>query len=598
MRVLSSLAKKKPRQRGSGERCDGLQSASCYAHDVRRFGRVGRFTGLCTGSTVGRRQRACRFRLRGEGQDDPEETGDIIVTARRRDKTSIATPVSITAVTGIELARRNINTIDTLARLVPTLITSDATSSPQGGIVAIRGLSGVDGNPLADQAVAFNVDGVQIARSSVRRLSQMDIAQVDVLKGLQALFFGKNSPAGIIAIRTGDPTRTLSGMLTTGYEFKADETRTEGFIAGPLTDTFGFRIAGYYDQMGGYVRHIVPESSPGILPQFDRRVPNGTEFAGRFTLKWNPSDRFDARLKVSYSKNKGSGSTDYLQFVSCPLGIPQTSTSLDNCRADGTTTVSNNIGPTFGQIDPRFGSGKTRLQSDQWLAGLEMNYEITDTLKLSSTIGCYKAGNNYLGQFTANYQEAGVLVKVFLLAISILYVRELSQELRLNSNYDGPVNFMVRGYFQDSQAEVAGSTYFNAVRPVFSSNYRYRQDGTAYSMFGQAIVKFTPELELSVGGLYSYERKSLSVFKTALAAKPLTLYDIDGLRRTTFNNLSPEATLRYPPTSRLTIYGGYKEGFLSGACNATQPVVGPLNAATGRVRSSWCFRTIDRRSGR
>ena len=162
--------------------------------------------------------------------------GDIIVTARRRNETSIAIPVAVTAVAGVELQRRGINNVDALARTVPTLITSEATSSPQGGIVAIRGLSGVDANPLGDQAVSFNIDGVQVARSSVRRLSQMDVAQIEVLKGPQALFFGKNSPGGIISIRSADPGNEFRAQFSSGYEFKADETRNEGFISTPVTD--------------------------------------------------------------------------------------------------------------------------------------------------------------------------------------------------------------------------------------------------------------------------------------------------------------------------------------------------------------------------
>ena len=523
--------------------------------------------------------------VRAAASTDPNAAvGDIIVTARRRDETSIATPVAIQAVSGAELERRNINTVDTLARIIPTLITSEATSSPQGGIVAIRGLSGVDGNPFGDQAVAFNIDGVQVARSSVRRLSQMDIAQIEVLKGPQALFFGKNSPAGIIAIRTGDPTKTLSGMISSGYEFKADETRTEGYLAGPITDTLGFRVAGYYDHMVGYVTNIVPASGTGIFPQYRRRVPKGREYAGRVTLKWDPSERFDARLKVSYSNNRSSGSTDNLQFVSCPLGVPQTSTALDNCQADGTSTVTNNVGPNFGKADSRFGDGDTYLRADQWLAGLEMNYDLGHDLKLSSISGYYNAGNHYFGQFTANYQETGVLPKVFLPAIADLKIRELSQELRLTSSFDGPVNFMFGGYYQDSRATDSGVVYFNANTPVYSSNYRYQQDGTAYSLFGQAIIKFFPELELSAGARYSHEKKSLPVFQTALAATPQTFYNINGINRISFDNLSPEFTLTYRPTSRLTIYGGYKEGFLSGGFNATQPVVGPLQA-NGTVNS-------------
>lgn len=528
---------------------------------------------------------------RAEAADEPAAeatTGEVIVTARRRNETSIATPVAITAVSGAELERRNIATIDSLARVVPTLVTSEATSSPQGGIVALRGLSGVDGNPFGDQAVSFNIDGVQVARSSVRRLSQMDIAQIEVLKGPQALFFGKNSPAGIIAIRTGDPTKTLTGSLSTGYEFKGDETRTEGFIAGPLTETLGFRFAGYYDHLKGYVRNIVPDSSTatGIFPQFDRRAPNGREYAGRVTLKWNPTDRIDARFKLAYSNIDGSGSTDNLQHLSCPLGAPQTSFNpVENCKADGKTSVTDNIGPNFGARDARFGNGETFLKSDQWLGGLEVNADITDHLKFSSITGYYDAGNSYLGNFTANYRETGVIPKVFLPAYAKLGIREWSQEVRVTSSFDSPFNFMVGGYAQDSRGDVEAVVYFNANTPVYSSNYRYRQDGTAYSFFGQALIKPIDTLELSLGGRYSHERKTLPVFQSARAAMPTTFYDVDSVNRISFHDFSPEATLTWRPTQRLTFYGGYKEGFLSGGFNSTQPVVAATLNPNGHLQS-------------
>lgn len=84
----------------------------------------------------------------------------------------------------------------------------------QGGVIALRGISGADANTFADQAVSFNVDGVAIARTSVRRLAEMDIAQIEVLKGPQALYYGKNSPGGVINIKTADPTEVLSGKIS------------------------------------------------------------------------------------------------------------------------------------------------------------------------------------------------------------------------------------------------------------------------------------------------------------------------------------------------------------------------------------------------
>lgn len=514
--------------------------------------------------------------------------GDIIVTARRREETSIATPVAITAVSGAQLQQRGISNVDALARVVPTLITSEATSSPQGGIVAIRGLSGVDANPFGDQAVSFNIDGVPVARSSVRRLSQMDVAQIEVLKGPQALFFGKNSPGGIISVRSADPTPSLQAGLTAGYEFKADEIRAEGFVSAPITDTLGVRLAGYYDHMEGDVRNVAPTGGTNILVPFDRRVPNGKEYAVRGTLKWNPTNRFDARLKISYNDADGSGSTDILQFVDCPLGRPQGTPAAfatpEDCMADGKVTASDNIGPNFRNADPRFGT-ETFLRSRQTLAGLEMNYDLTDTLKLSSISGYYNALNAYVGSFTANFQENGI-PQTFLPAYARLRIREMTQETRLTSNFDGPVNFMLGGLYQESRGNNAAAVYFNANSPTFSTNYLYKQKGTAYSIFGQVMVEIVPKLELSGGARYSNEKKELTVFRAARAPNRLTLIDVVAPNKASFNNLSPEATVTYRPSQNLTIYGSYKEGFLSGGFNATQPALLPGTNAAGQFVSA------------
>lgn len=510
--------------------------------------------------------------------------GELVVTARRRDETSLAVPVAVTAVSGASLQRQAINTVDSLARIVPTLITSEATSSPQGGIVAIRGLSGVDANPFGDQAVSFNIDGVPVARSSVRRLAQMDIAQVEVLKGPQALFFGKNSPAGIISMRTADPTAALAFGLTSGYEFAADEFRNEGYVSGPLTDTLGLRVAAYDSTMKGYVQNVAPESGANVLVPFDRRAPNGNEFAIRGTLKWKPSADFSARLKVSYNKSDGSGSTDILQFLNCPLGRPQgTPTGFatpENCKPDNKVTATDNIGNNFRNVDSRFGN-ETYLRSSQLLAGLEMDYNLSDSLTLSSISGFYRSKNGYVGSFTANFAENGI-PQTFLPAFAALTIRELTQEIRLTSQFAGPLNFMIGGLAQDVHGDDSAVVYFNANSPTFSSNYLYELEGSSLSIFGQVSYEIVSRLELSGGARYSHEKKSLPVFRAARGVAPTTLLDVTAPRDVSFDNVSPEATLRYRPTDNLTLYASYKEGFLSGGFNATQPALSPtVNAAGG-----------------
>lgn len=510
--------------------------------------------------------------LVSEGSDDEL----IIVTARRREETFIQAPVQIQALSGDQLSDRGISNVDSLSRAIPTLVTSEATSSPQGGIVALRGLSGVDANPFSDQAVSFNIDGVPVARSSVRRLSQVDIAQIEVLKGPQALFFGKNSPGGIISIRTADPGDYFEAEVSAGYEFEANEIRTEGFVSTPLTDTLGFRVAGYFSDMDGYFENVAPTAGAGVFVPFDRSAPNGQEFAVRGTMLWEPSPGFEARLKVSYTDSDTSGSTDILQHVDCPLGVPQGTpagyNTPEDCQADGRVTSSDNIGPNFAAADARY-TPETFLKSDQLLGSLELNYDIADELTLSSITGYYRANNSYVGSFTANFLETNAPPLTFLPAYSELEIEEITQEIRLTSNFDGPVNFMFGGLYQDSRADHGATVRLNANAAVFITDYAYVQDGEAYSVFGQVSVEFLDDFELSGGARYSAENKSLSTFNVAVRPNITTLQNVVAPRDISFNNLSPEVTLSYRPSQNFTAYASYKEGFLSGGFNATQPAV-------------------------
>jgi iron complex outermembrane receptor protein len=492
---------------------------------------------------------------------------DIIVTARKRDETSIAVPVSLTAVGGRELERRAINNLDGIARVVPQLIVGEGGGTVQGGIIAIRGISGADANPFGDQAVSFNIDGVQVARASVRRMSEMDISQVEVLKGPQALFFGKNSPGGIISVRTADPTSSLAAKVSAGYEFNAHEWRTDGFISGPITDSLGARIAFYGSDLRGWSTNISPDTGPGVFPSEKNHGPNNREWAVRGTLKFDPGDRFNAKLKIAYNKIKGTSSTANVQVVACPLGVPQGSTALENCRADDVVSVGG-IGPNFEAADSRLAEG-TFLRQWQILGGLEMNYDLTDNLSLTSVTGYYRVHLRNRANYTANYQETGVLPKQILASFNFMDIREISEEARLTSDYDGPVNFMIGGLYQDTRAVNGSVTYRNALTPIFVNNYDLAQDGLAYSIFGQAMIDILPTLEFSAGGRYSYEKKKLPrvLSGPGLPSIPCRFTDCSD-RTDSWNNLSPEFTLSFRPSKSLTVYGSYKEGFLSGGFNS------------------------------
>lgn len=524
-----------------------------------------------------------------DGARDSVEADDIVVTARRRDETSIAVPVVLTAVGAAELQRRGINSADALAQLVPGLTISGSGGGIQGGTIALRGVAGPDTNPLGDQAVSFNIDSVQIAKSSVRRLGFMDLQQVEVLKGPQALFFGKNSPAGIISLRTADPTPHFAAKASLGYEFNAHEWRGEGFVSGPLTETLGARLAFYGSDMRGWVKSLVPESS--LFPPFHRYGPHNREWAVRGTLKFDPTDAFSARLKVSYGETNGASNANNAQVVNCPTGMSQLVGVVSDCKADNRTNRTDNIGTAFTPYEPRLGDGELFSKSNQILAGLEMNYKLSDTIDLTSVTGFYRNAVVNADQF-ATYPVAPILnfgsVGLPALVAFVQFKhRQISQELRANSHFDGPLNFTVGGIYTDTRSSSGAHAFGNASNPVELNQYLLAQDGTAYSVFGQARFDVTPQLELSAGGRYSHEKKSL----------PVALADFTGSRvdpmqpftplvdRVSFNNFSPELTATYRPTGRLTFFGSYKTGFLSGGFNGSSATFSiPINYGPQKIK--------------
>ncbi|TNF05907.1 MAG: TonB-dependent receptor [Sphingomonadales bacterium] len=511
--------------------------------------------------------------------------GDIIVTARKRDETSLTVPVVVTAVGSAELNRRAINNLDGIARIVPQLIIGPQGGSVQGGNIAIRGISGPDSNPFGDQAVSFNIDGVQVAKASVRRMSDMDIAQVEVLKGPQALFFGKNSPAGIVSIRTADPTPALEAKLSGGYEFYGREKRLEGYVSGPLSDTLGVRLAGYASDINGYIKNQVPDDAYLKGSTYDRG-PRSRDYAGRLTLKWEPDDSFSARFKLNYARTRADGPANTVEYLDCPFGSPQ-SGSINDCKPNG-KAMNAGSGPVVGTINPIFGDGHNFLRQNQVLGGLELNYKLSDNLQLTSVSGLY-----YVKLLIAqNYEND---YSIALPSTNNLKNREFSQEIRLQSSYDGPLNFTAGVYFSDTKATTGSNTFVFAAEPsglialaanglgfiplrtpFQINNYQLRQDGQAYSAFLQMAFKPVEEVEIDVGGRYSHEKKKIpylydgGVGANPFGTNPLTAADLVVInpRKDHWNDFSPEVTVSYRPSQLLTLFGSYKHGFLSGGFNS------------------------------
>ena len=496
--------------------------------------------------------------------------GDIIVTARKRQETAQETPVAMTVLNDALLERYAVHGVDSIASLTPGFFTGESSGSV-GGSISLRGVGSGEGQPFIDQAVSINVDGVQISTAQILRAAQMDLQQIEVLRGPQALFFGKNSPGGIISLTTANPGDDLEVMVRGGYEFKAEEWYMDATLSTPLSDTAGLRLAAHYSDMNGYINVISPPTA-GVTPSSLDAFPDQEELFLRGTLTFDPTDQLSINLKGTYTDTKIKGGPSYFSDITyCPYGLPQESIVVaSNCKNDGTIVAAQIPASTLA-LNPLLKPDGHRNNEQVLLTGT-INYALTDELNLTSVTGYYDVSED----LSSNGGYGLAASNVF----TVRYSNEqVSEELRLASDFSGPVNFLVGGFFETrklfTETYIVIPTFGNFELPVESTHQK--QD--SYSAFGQVMWDVTDQVELAVGGRYSHEIKKLRDYTvtTAPFGTPVltggTSVDVTTLpaypgTKLTFNNFSPEATLTYKPHSDLMVFASFKKGFKSGGFDA------------------------------
>ncbi len=197
-----------------------------------------------------------------EAQDNETSDGartldEITVTAQRVEQNLQDVPVSVTAVSGSELAERNINELTQLTLAAPTLQVG------QDNTFAIRGIGSQIFSQTTDPSVAFSLDGVNLGRNGLSRVILTDIVSVEVLNGPQGLLFGKNASAGLINMTTARPNLDeVSGSI--GLEYLVRDTTPDdasgrvlrAIFNTPVGDNSAFRINASYSDQDSIVRQL------------------------------------------------------------------------------------------------------------------------------------------------------------------------------------------------------------------------------------------------------------------------------------------------------------------------------------------------------
>ena len=221
---------------------------------------------------------------------------EIIVTAQRREQSLQEVPVSLEAYTGEALLQAGFRGIHDLEAFSPSV---EITDQVRQSSVTIRGMGTSGGNLSIDPATPIFADGVHFGRATMSKGAFLDLERVEILRGPQPVYFGQNATAGAFSLTTRKPTPEWEGNLT-GEVGNFGRKTIEAGIGGPITDTFGIRVAGQWDETTGHLLDVITEN----------KYPARKDYGGRITLAWNPTESFNATFKAELMKRRSEGDPD------------------------------------------------------------------------------------------------------------------------------------------------------------------------------------------------------------------------------------------------------------------------------------------------
>ena len=151
----------------------------------------------------------------------PSGSGEIVVTARQRTERLVDVPVAAAVADNARLEQYASQDLTSIGNQFTGVTLNRSGGGSSGGSLSIRGVGNLAADYGTESPIALVIDGMSLTRGHATDIGQFDLASVQVLKGPQSLFFGKNSPAGVIAISSNNPGKTFGGYIRGDYEFRA-----------------------------------------------------------------------------------------------------------------------------------------------------------------------------------------------------------------------------------------------------------------------------------------------------------------------------------------------------------------------------------------
>jgi outer membrane receptor protein involved in Fe transport len=529
---------------------------------------------------------------------------EIIVTANRRAEDVSKIPYNISAIGGEAVERAGIANFEDLARSVPNLnLNSAGSRSINAHRPVIRGLnasaSNRQGEALEQPAVATYLGNVAVPAGL---FPIDDIERIEVLRGPQGTLYGAGALGGAIRIipaapRLGEFEGSVTGSAALVSHSKDLDYSIGGVINVPVGETLALRVSAQHQRNAGFIdRYGIFEKqgdfkSPPVLANpgdvvgssavlKDKRDSNWDRADSvRAAIKWEPTDDIDLVAAYGYSRFRGEGGPEdniVYQGGPDPLDPDLSYPALGKYKVIKRADEPFNRQSHLGSLDASFDAGFATLSSTTSYTtskGQNVSDGTYTYLRLVPSLRSYYVGNPVNPRFygVSDYRDKS---KVF------------TQEFRVVSQLDGPIEFVVGVYYQREKRDDVRGTYLpgtpeqtaaagNPIDPFNLLgdddrviNFASKSKFVDKAFFGELTWKITDEWQITGGARVFKQTFNRSIdFAVPLFGIAIPNPDDAGRNATSVKDAIFKLNTSYEFSPGHQFYATFSQGFRRGGAN-------------------------------
>lgn len=438
-----------------------------------------------------------------------EQTDDvalerITVTSQKRLQSIQDIPTSIQAFSGAQLEKNNVSNLLDMSESIPNVTITETSSSKR---IFVRGI-GSGTNAGFEQSVAMYKDGVYLGRGHQAKFPFLDMQRIELVKGPQAVMFGKNATAGAFSMLSNSPSDENEGQIS--VEYGSDNERTVNVIANfALTDDLAVRFAGFDESIDGFIYNTARDTDEASSESRGFRV----------STDWQISDNLNALLKWEHATFDTKGSR-YQYIIDTENRDAQIATDPSNANNIGYRTflLSDDSGLDYtsavsGAGHPDGLDEGSSTTTDNAVLQLTYNMGLAEFTSITSY-----SDYDWTALFDADYSEVSLIKQEH-----IENYEQFTQEFRVSSPTGEAFEYVAGVFYMNSELShpndvlLAAATLIPTLPPETSIGVDalFEQEQESYSAFASLTWNINNDWKANVGLRYQKEEKEVTSVQNA-----------------------------------------------------------------------------------